>query len=201
MISSEGGKRRNLTKGQQAMALAMTYPEPEKGGRGNKKQRVEETSAVFSAKRLAQARSVLRHSRDLAESVAKGSVSLDEALAKVNEEKQQANSTEAKLARLKASAPDLAARVAAENLTLAEAAAILHQREIDLRRAKGREAAKSILDFAATVISIHAAIVAGEDIRIPPDTLKTLNDALGILMNDMRRKEQREKKTAIATGE
>jgi hypothetical protein len=27
--------RRNLTKGQQAMALAMMYPESENGGRGN----------------------------------------------------------------------------------------------------------------------------------------------------------------------
>ncbi len=48
-------------KGQQAMALAMIYPEPEKGGRGKTKERVEETSAVFSQKRLAQARLVLRH--------------------------------------------------------------------------------------------------------------------------------------------
>jgi hypothetical protein len=82
------------------MALAMIYPNPEKGGRGKKKERVEETSTLFSAKRLSQARAVLLHSRSLAESVVKGSVSLDEALAKVEELKQQANSTEAKLALL-----------------------------------------------------------------------------------------------------
>jgi hypothetical protein len=194
MISSEGGKRRNLTKGQQAMALAMIYPEPEKGGRGNKKERVEETSAAFSAKRLAQSRSVLRHSRDLAESVVKGSISLDEALAQVEELKQQANSTEPKLAQLRTAAPDLAARVEKENLTLEEALAILYQR--DLKRAKeaGREAAKNIFGFAATVISIHSAIAAGEHIRIPPDTLITLRDALHILMDDMQRQEQREKR-------
>jgi hypothetical protein len=38
----------------------MIYPEPEKGGRGRVKERVEETSAVFSAKRLQQARKVLQ---------------------------------------------------------------------------------------------------------------------------------------------
>jgi hypothetical protein len=59
--------RRNLTKGQQAMALAMIYPDPEKGGRGNKKERVAESAALFSATRLKQARSVLRHSAKLAE--------------------------------------------------------------------------------------------------------------------------------------
>ena len=38
------------------MALAMHYPEPEKGGRG--KKRVEDSSSVFSAKRLQQARQI-----------------------------------------------------------------------------------------------------------------------------------------------
>jgi ParB-like chromosome segregation protein Spo0J len=33
-IVSANLARRNLTKGQQAMVLAMIYPEPEKGGRG-----------------------------------------------------------------------------------------------------------------------------------------------------------------------
>jgi hypothetical protein len=49
------------------MALAMIYPDPEKGGRGNKKERVAESAALFSATRLKQARSVLRHSAKLAE--------------------------------------------------------------------------------------------------------------------------------------
>ncbi len=38
-------QRRNLTKGQAAMALAMIYPEPEKGGRGNKGSRDGKVSA------------------------------------------------------------------------------------------------------------------------------------------------------------
>jgi hypothetical protein len=94
--------RRNLTKGQQAMALAMMYPEPEKGGRGkNTEARKAAETAGFSSRRLAEARAVLRHSRDLAESVIAGSLSLDDALKQVEELKQQANSTEAKLKRLR----------------------------------------------------------------------------------------------------
>lgn len=80
-IVSANGERRNGTKGQQAMALAPIYPEPEKGGSGKKSERAAESASLFSATRLKQARSVLRHSRDLAESVLIGSVSLDEALA------------------------------------------------------------------------------------------------------------------------
>jgi hypothetical protein len=60
----------------EAMLQAMIYPESEKGGRG--KKRTE--TGQFSKQRLSVARSVLHHSRPLAESVIKGSVSIDEAL-------------------------------------------------------------------------------------------------------------------------
>ena len=72
----------------QAMALALIYPEPEKGGRGKKSEARNSTVSVgFSQTRLNVARSVLRHSPDLAGRVVKGSVSLDDALAKVEEAK------------------------------------------------------------------------------------------------------------------
>jgi hypothetical protein len=45
----------------------------------------------------------------------KGSVSLDQALAQVEEAKRQADSAEAKLIRLQTEAPDLAVRVATSN--------------------------------------------------------------------------------------
>jgi hypothetical protein len=66
-------------------------------------------SAGFSARRLTQARLILRSSHALADSVVKGSVSLDEAVTKVEEARQQANSTEAKFTRLQTAAPALAA--------------------------------------------------------------------------------------------
>jgi hypothetical protein len=61
---------RHLTKGQQAMALAMIYPEGVKGGRG-KKRNSSETEG-FSAARLSQARTVLRFSEEVADSVFAG---------------------------------------------------------------------------------------------------------------------------------
>jgi ParB-like chromosome segregation protein Spo0J len=52
LIVSANLNRRNLTKGQQAMALAMIYPEPAKGGRGKKALGTD----GFSQARLSQAR-------------------------------------------------------------------------------------------------------------------------------------------------
>jgi hypothetical protein len=46
------------------MALAFLDPESDKRGRGNKRK--AEVSSDFSQKRLAQARAVYRHSRELA---------------------------------------------------------------------------------------------------------------------------------------
>lgn len=54
---ADKSEHRNLTKGQQAMRLALLYPEPEKGGRGNKGKALE--TSGFSRQRLGQARSVL----------------------------------------------------------------------------------------------------------------------------------------------
>jgi hypothetical protein len=75
LIVSNNLNRRHLTGGQKAMACAMIYPEPtaSQGGRGKKDQtsNLEETSG-FSAKRLQQARSILRFSRALAEQVVAG---------------------------------------------------------------------------------------------------------------------------------
>jgi hypothetical protein len=60
----------SLSKGQQAMALAMLYPEPEKGGRGRKSEAGKLlVSGGFPRQRLDQARTVLAHSRTLAEAV------------------------------------------------------------------------------------------------------------------------------------
>jgi hypothetical protein len=80
-LASANLQRRNLTKGQQAVALAILYPEPDKRGRGNKGQtaKLAET-ADFSRKRLSEARTVLAYSRPLADEVLKGVVSLDDAL-------------------------------------------------------------------------------------------------------------------------
>jgi hypothetical protein len=103
LILSENVKRRHLSKAQQAMATAMVYPEPEKGGRGKQKT-VEDSSTLFSAKRLQQARSILHHSRSQADSVLKGITPLDAALTQMRQEQQAENSEEAQLAHLQKAA-------------------------------------------------------------------------------------------------
>jgi ParB-like chromosome segregation protein Spo0J len=62
-ILSVNVARRHLSKGQQAMAVALLYPEPEKGGRG--KLRNGSETGQFSKQRLSVARSVLAFSRPL----------------------------------------------------------------------------------------------------------------------------------------
>lgn len=66
-MSTTNLKRRHLTKGQQAMALAMIYPEAPRG-RGKKDPARKETESV-SFTRVKEARQVLRLDPELAESV------------------------------------------------------------------------------------------------------------------------------------
>jgi hypothetical protein len=66
LIVSNNIKRRHLNAGQRAMAVAMMYPDPEKGGRGKTNSLA---AKGFSTASLSQARTVLRDSRALADKV------------------------------------------------------------------------------------------------------------------------------------
>jgi hypothetical protein len=89
LIVSTNIARRNLSKGQQAIALALMFPESEKGGRGKKSDAVKAIETTgFSRSRLDQARTILRHSIDLAHSVRDGGRHFDEALAEVKDAEQ-----------------------------------------------------------------------------------------------------------------
>lgn len=81
-IFSANLNRRDMTKGQEAMALAMIYPEPGERGRGKKSAAIKsaETSG-FSGRRLNQARSVLHFSPELAQAVLAGITPLGAMLA------------------------------------------------------------------------------------------------------------------------
>jgi hypothetical protein len=80
--------RRNLSRGQQSMALAMIYPDPEKTAPGKRSSHatLSEPKSV-SAARLSQTRTVLHHSRALAEDVLAGGEYLDAALETVRKER------------------------------------------------------------------------------------------------------------------
>jgi ParB-like nuclease domain len=85
--------RRHMSKGQQAMAVAMVYPEPEKTthGKKSKTKLLLETKTNFSGARLSQARTVLACSTDLARAVLAGTKALDPAYGEAKKAKQQSD--------------------------------------------------------------------------------------------------------------
>lgn len=174
-IADKNVMRRDLTKGQKAMALAMIYPDPDERGRGKKSAAIKSAEASgFTSRRLNQAREVLRYSRPMAEGVRDGTPTLDEALAKVKQEQQFQQSDETKLERLRKAAPDLAEQVSEERLKVNEAIAALQVREQELARIAedGRRAAQDIVgQFAGNVTAIIQAIDSGEPIVIPANQI------------------------------
>jgi hypothetical protein len=167
-IVSANLNRRNLTKGQQAMAFAFIYPEGEKGGRGKKSERVVETTTL-SRSRITQARYVLRHSPKLAEAVLKGTTKLDDALSIVREEERRSNSAETKLIELRQSAPDLADRVEDEGdkLNIDDALSILSGRIQKLQEIveSGKTSIDGLGQVDTWVISIQMALGAARELR------------------------------------
>ncbi len=92
-----------MTKGQRAMAVAMIYPEPEKGGRGKKGAGSGEFSGL-SHQRISEARTVLRHEPDLASLVLNGSEKLDAAYTTAKSRRDASSLQEPLLAELTAPA-------------------------------------------------------------------------------------------------
>lgn len=150
--------RRHLTKSQQAMAYAMVYPEPEKGGRGKKIN--SSVSEGFSAARLSQARTVLKYSEELARQVVAGDMSLDKALEQVTASQGQLANDRSRLRKLREERPDLATAVTEERMTLDEAFA----------KAKSDAAERKQLRWTATVNLIDALVPLDRD---PEDALST----------------------------
>ena len=155
-IVSANLERRNLSKGQQAMALALIYPKPARG-RGNKDEaRKGAETASFQYRRVQEARTVLDHSRALAEDVMANRTSLDAALKKVEDERCAGQSVDQQMAELRAEeARDEAVERAhgGEHISKADAEALI----VEALRA---ERAK----FEAIVADLQAAAA-----RDPPD--------------------------------
>jgi hypothetical protein len=102
------GQRRNVSKGQQAIAMALLYPEPEKGGRGKKRNGSE--TEQFSKVRLSQARAIVAHSPQLAHAVREGGVKFDDALKQEAAAGDEATRRKELVFRLKAAAARLPLR-------------------------------------------------------------------------------------------
>lgn len=181
-ILSTNVKRRHLNSGQRAMAVAMMYPKPEKGGRGKNSSVTEEFSVRSGA--LSMARTVLADSRALAEEVMSGAKFLDAAY-QIAKAKLDANSAEEeKRQSVAQGAPDLYQLVQDSRMTLADALAALNERE---RKAKeitkhGYQAARSLSDVIGHVAAIAMAFQQGErgmiDGKKFPDVIDALNNLI-----------------------
>jgi hypothetical protein len=167
-IVSANLERRNLTKGQQAMALAMLYPIPEKGGRGKLSDFPDSLSGISKGHAkdlLSQARIVLRHAPDLAPLVMSGGMSLDEAYRKAQAREAATASEEAKLAQLRQQAPDIFVLVTEERISLAAGMAEFAERLRNQRQmieAGQRSSAELCSSFANHVLNIVGAWQFGQ---------------------------------------
>ncbi len=120
--------RRNVTKGQHAMAVARIYPD---GGRGKGKDPASKTLKIsdIATSYVRQARYVLREAPDLADSVTVGAVALNVAYVETHERRRAASGEESRLKRLTEQYPELAELVEQGELTLAGAEAEADERE------------------------------------------------------------------------
>jgi ParB-like chromosome segregation protein Spo0J len=168
--------RRNLTKGQQAMALAMIYPEAPRG-RGHKDpaRSALKGAETASFRRLQEARAVLRDSRELAEAVIAGKP-LDEALKEVSAAQHERQSFEWRLSELRREAPDVADLVVEERLTLEAGMAELAERRKleEVRRENLLRASHAVIEVIAWTHQTEIVDRLCEDREFRRDFIKRL---------------------------
>ncbi|MFG3192463.1 plasmid replication/partition related protein [Streptomyces omiyaensis] len=122
LIFSKNIFRRHLSKGQRAMITVMA-----RSFSGHSLRREAKTHGL-SRSRLSAANVVLTYSRELAEQVRIGALSLDNAYNTVAERKARAAALQKQYDHLREHAPDLAEQVTESEITLADATAALNER-------------------------------------------------------------------------
>lgn len=159
-IVSANLARRNMKKGQQSMALAMIYPESSsRGGRGKKDATFENHEDSSGFRLLQQARQILRHSRALAEEVLSDRTPFDVALSSIQADREKSRSKEAQMTDLRRWAPDVAAMVDDERLTL-EAGKM----ELSQRQQRTRQCIEQAKDAMARFVRLGAYLTV---IKLP----------------------------------
>jgi ParB-like chromosome segregation protein Spo0J len=123
-------KRRHMSKGQQAMAVAKIYPEPTKLKRKGSSFNVDQE---FDPTYVSYARTILKFASELADHVLFGTTSLNEAYEEALIRKASSESLQGRLQRLKRGAPDLANLVEEAQMKLQEAEATHEQRKKEER--------------------------------------------------------------------
>ena len=124
-IISSNIHRRQMTKGQKAMAVAMVYPEPSKLKRKDSCSYLKED---LNQKSLSYARTILRHTPGAAKNVLSGAESLNSAYETAKKKKKEEDSYENKLVVLREFDSSLADMVVEERLTLEGATAEMKER-------------------------------------------------------------------------
>lgn len=134
-ILSVNVNRRHLTTSQRTMAVAMVYPTPRPSGKkGAGVQSIPEKEVDKGM--LSHARTVLAHSRALANDVMLGTKALTTAYLETKAAVDATKSSSAMLGRLRTEAPDLADLVTEERLQLKEAITALDSRIAEAKRAQ-----------------------------------------------------------------
>lgn len=166
LINARNGARRHMTTGARAMAVALTLDTAGLRENGRWKKGVitvtnsENSQSSAWPKAMADAGAILDHAPDLADAVVTGGVSLHDAHKTAKRRKEDAQSAEAKLTKLAADHPDLAAKVRADELTLEGAIAEGRERvqQWNLTMRGGEEAARRITDDLA--LDVSAVVIA-----------------------------------------
>lgn len=198
LVVSKNLGRRHMTKGQQAMALAMHFPDGGVGGRGKRGAPGNPQAAWgFSGESVRKARAVLRWSRAAADAVMVGAITLDAAYEEERErERQKVQETEAERERRLAAEreaealrrqaavavkpfPKLAERWAAQLVTDQEAvdmaADLVREAEAEHRR---KELARQSAMAVMTQIGISLAAPGGNWQMIVDAFVRDWSDAL-----------------------
>jgi polyhydroxyalkanoate synthesis regulator phasin len=123
LILAHNLRRRHISKGQQAMIVAMARSFSEHSLRHQAKVH------SISLTRLSNAATVLKHHPHLAEQVRTGTLSLDAAYSTVREHQARAAQIQAQHDRLREHAPYLSEQLTESLLTLDDATAALDQRQ------------------------------------------------------------------------
>ncbi|MCD9875275.1 ParB/RepB/Spo0J family partition protein [Streptomyces guryensis] len=123
LVLAHNLRRRHISKGQQAVIVAMARSVSEHSLRHHAKLH------SISLTRLSNAATVLKHHPHLAEQVRTGTLSLDAAYSTVREHQAHAAEIQAQHDRLHEHAPDLAEQLTDGSLTLDDATAALNQRQ------------------------------------------------------------------------
>ncbi|MBB5408573.1 hypothetical protein HDG34_002510 [Paraburkholderia sp. HC6.4b] len=122
-IADANLERRDLTKGQKAMLIAVRFPNKQQGKKGTSLETKE-----VRQERISLARTVVKFCPDMVDQVIGGSLGLDEAYAEAQRRSQVGQANDARYEVLRESDSDLADLVNEERMNLSEAEAAARDR-------------------------------------------------------------------------